>query len=56
MLVVEDEASIRMQVMEVLEDRGYTTIEAADGAAGVKILRSNVDIDLLVTDVACLAA
>ena len=50
-LVVEDEASIRMLVMEVLEDRGYTTIEAADGAAGVKILRSNVDIDLLVTDV-----
>ena len=50
-LVVDDEPSIRMLVSEVLEDQGYTTIEAADSVAGLKILHSSVAIDLLVTDV-----
>jgi CheY-like chemotaxis protein len=35
----------------VLEDLGYTAIEAADGAAGLKVLQSPARIDLLVTDV-----
>ncbi len=50
-LVVDDEPTVRMLVTEVLEDLGYTAIEAADGAAGLKVLRSAVRIDLLVTDV-----
>jgi len=50
-LVVDDEPTVRMLVTEVLEDLGYTAIEAADGAAGVKVLQSDVRIDLLVTDV-----
>ena len=50
-LVVDDEATVRMLVTEVLEDLGYTAIEAADGAAGLKVLQSTVAIDLLVTDV-----
>jgi CheY-like chemotaxis protein len=40
-----------MLVAEVLEDLGYTAIEAADGAAGLKVLQSMARIDLLVTDV-----
>ena len=40
-----------MLVAEVLEDLGYIAIEAADGAAGLRILQSDVRIDLLVTDV-----
>ena len=51
MLVVDDEPTVRMLVTEVLEDLGYTAIEAADGAAGLKVLQSDVRIDLLVTDV-----
>ena len=35
----------------MLEDLGYTAIEAADSAVGLKILQSDVRIDLLVTDV-----
>ena len=35
----------------MLEDLGYTAIEAADGPAGLKVLQSDVRIDLLVTDV-----
>ena len=50
-LVVDDETSVRMVVADVLGDLGYTALEAADGAAGLAILRSGVHIDLLVTDV-----
>ncbi|HET9146679.1 MAG TPA: ATP-binding protein, partial [Acetobacteraceae bacterium] len=50
-LVVDDEPTVRMLVTEVLEDLGYVAIEAADGASGLRVLRSNVGIDLLITDV-----
>ena len=50
-LVVDDEPTVRMLVAEVLEDLGYTAIEAVDGAAGLRVLQSGVPIDLLVTDV-----
>ncbi len=50
-LVVDDEATIRMLVAEVLEDLGYVAIEAGDGASALRILQSDVRIDLLVTDV-----
>jgi PAS domain S-box-containing protein len=50
-LVVDDEPTVRMLVTEVLEDLGYTAIEAADSAAGLKVLQSDVRIDLLVSDV-----
>ena len=50
-LVVDDEPTVRMLVTEVLEDLGYTAIEAADGASGLKVLQSDVRLDLLVTDV-----
>ncbi|GJD79645.1 Sensor histidine kinase RcsC [Methylobacterium gregans] len=50
-LVVDDEPSVRMLVTEVLEDLGYTAIEAADGPSGLRLLQSDVRIDLLVTDV-----
>lgn len=50
-LVVDDEPTVRMLVTEVLEDLGYAAIEAADAASGLKVLQSDVRIDLLVTDV-----
>ncbi len=50
-LVVDDEPTVRMLVTETLEDLGYTAIEAADGAAGLRALESASRIDLLVTDV-----
>jgi PAS domain S-box-containing protein len=50
-LVVDDEPTIRMLVLEVLEGLGYAAIEAADGASGLKVLQSEARIDLLVTDV-----
>ncbi len=50
-LVVDDEPTVRMLVVEVLEEAGYTAIEATDGAGGLKVLQSKRRIDLLVTDV-----
>ncbi len=50
-LVVDDEPTLRMLIADVLDDLGYTAIEAADGAGGLKVLQSNARIDLLVTDV-----
>ncbi|MDQ2763258.1 MAG: PAS domain-containing protein [Pseudomonadota bacterium] len=50
-LVVDDEATIRHLIDEVLDDLGYTVIGAADGAAGLKVLQSNAKIELLITDV-----
>lgn len=50
-LVVDDEPTIRMLVSEVLHDLGYAAIEAADGPSGLKVLKSDTRIDLLVSDV-----
>ena len=50
-LVVDDEPTVRMLVAEVLGELGYTAVEAADGAAGLRVLQSDTRIDLLVTDV-----
>ena len=50
-LVVDDEPSVRMLVAEVLDELGYSAIEASDGISGLKVLRSDVRIDLLITDV-----
>jgi PAS domain S-box-containing protein len=50
-LVVDDEPSVRMLITEVLEELGYAAVEAADGASGLAVLRSDARIDLLVSDV-----
>ncbi len=50
-LVIDDEPAVRMLIIEVLEDLGYTALQEADGASGLQVLQSNRQIDLLVTDV-----
>jgi PAS domain S-box-containing protein len=50
-LIVDDEPTMRMLVTEVLDELGYAAIEAADGTSGLKVLQSDVRIDLLITDV-----
>jgi CheY-like chemotaxis protein len=50
-LVVDDEPTVLMLVTDILDDLGYTAIEAGDSAAGLRVLRSDVRIDLLVSDV-----
>jgi signal transduction histidine kinase/CheY-like chemotaxis protein len=50
-LVVEDEAVVRLLVVETLQDLGYRALEAAEGQAALRILQSNQRVDLLVTDI-----
>ena len=50
-LVIDDEPAVRMLVADALSDLGYVSVEAADGAAGLKVLQSDIRVDLLVTDV-----
>jgi PAS domain S-box-containing protein len=50
-LVVDDEPIVRMLVVDVLEELGYTAIEAGDGHAGIKVLQSAARVDLLITDI-----
>ncbi len=50
-LVVDDEPTVRMLVVDVLQEAGYRVLEAEDGPQGLKILQSAARIDLLITDV-----
>ena len=50
-LVIDDEPTVRMLIVEVLEEAGYNALEAEDGPSGLKILASDARIDLLITDV-----
>ena len=50
-LVIDDEPAVRMLVTDVLEDLGYLAVEAADGPSGLKILHSDLRLDLMITDV-----
>jgi len=50
-LVVDDEPTVRMLVGDTLAELGYQTIEAADAASALTVLESDVEIDLLITDV-----
>ncbi len=50
-LVVDDEATVRMLIAEVLSESYYNIVEAGDGPSALKILESNRRIDLMITDV-----
>jgi CheY-like chemotaxis protein len=50
-LVVDDEPIVRMLVVDVLQELGYTAIEAEDAQSGLKILQTAGRIDLLITDI-----
>lgn len=50
-LVIEDEPTIRMLVLETLKDAGYNPLGAPDGTEGLHIFKSVAGIQLLVTDV-----
>jgi len=50
-LVIDDEPTVRMLIVEVLEEAGYVALEAEDGPSGLKILQSDAPVDLLITDV-----
>jgi CheY-like chemotaxis protein len=50
-LVVEDEALVRMNLVDVLEDAGFKVIEAAHADEATRVLSAVTGIDAVVTDV-----
>ncbi|WLG98068.1 response regulator [Pseudomonas sp. FP198] len=50
-LIVEDDAAVRVLVSAVLSELGYAFVEAGDANAAMPILQSNQRIDLLISDV-----
>ncbi|WP_220129913.1 ATP-binding protein [Sphingomonas chungangi] len=50
-LVVDDEPTVRLLIVDSLSEMGYSCIEAADGPAGLKILQSDARISMMITDV-----
>lgn len=50
-LLVEDETFLRELVMENLQDAGYSVVEASDGSSGVEALKSDLRIDVLLSDI-----
>ena len=52
MLVVDDEEVVRIIMVQVLQDNGYTVLEASDGLEALRIAKEHTGrIDLLLTDV-----
>jgi CheY-like chemotaxis protein len=50
-LIVEDELILRMSAIDMVEDAGYTPVEAVDADGAVAILESRSDIALMMTDI-----
>jgi len=50
-LLVEDEMMLLMDAVDMVEDAGYTPLEAGDAAEAVAILESRSDIALMCTDI-----
>src|SRR5450631_766531 len=50
-LVVEDEMMLRMRAVDIVEDAGFTAVEAVNADDALAILESRSDIELLFTDI-----
>jgi two-component sensor histidine kinase/ActR/RegA family two-component response regulator len=50
-LVVEDEMVLRMRAVDIVEDAGYTAVEAVNADEALAILESRSDISLLFSDI-----
>src|SRR3954466_4163485 len=50
-LVVEDEMLLRMRAVDMVEDAGFTSVEAVDAEQAVAVLESRSDIPFFFTDI-----
>ena len=50
-LVVEDEPLLRMFAVDMVEDAGFETVEAASAAEAVFILEARPDVGIVFTDI-----
>jgi DNA-binding response OmpR family regulator len=50
-LIVEDEVMVRMLVVDVLNDLGFSALEAQDATTALPFLHGSHPIDLMITDI-----
>jgi two-component system, response regulator PdtaR len=50
-LVVEDDAILRMYAVEMIEEAGFQVTEAQDADEAIKLLESRTDIRIIFTDI-----
>ena len=50
-LIVEDEAIIRMVTADLLSDEGFLVLEAAHADAAIRVLEQRADIRIVFTDI-----
>ena len=50
-LIVEDEMLLRMRAVDIVEDAGFTPLEAVNADEAIALLESRSDIELLFTDI-----
>ena len=50
-LVVEDEMLLRMRAVDMVEDAGFTSVEAVDADQAIAILEARSDVALMLTDI-----
>jgi two-component system, chemotaxis family, chemotaxis protein CheY len=50
-LVVDDSASVRQQVVQALSQAGFLTVEASDGADALAKLEATPEIQLMISDI-----
>jgi CheY-like chemotaxis protein len=50
-MIVEDELLLRLDLANQLHSAGFEIIEAQSGDEAVKILATNIDVDLILTDI-----
>lgn len=50
-LVIDDEALVRMSAVDVVEEEGFAVLEACNADEAIRILESRDDIIMIVTDI-----
>lgn len=50
-LAVEDEALVRILIIETLADAGHAVLDASDGESALAVVKETPDLDIIVTDV-----
>ncbi|WP_244627141.1 response regulator [Microvirga tunisiensis] len=50
-LLVEDEPLVRLVVADILMDAQFRVIEAADAEEALRVLKAEVDVDVVLSDV-----
>jgi CheY-like chemotaxis protein len=50
-LVIDDDQIVREMISRMLKGAGYEVLEATNGATGLAVVASGINIDLVITDI-----